>query len=565
VRALHLPARADPGRRRAVVGLVAAGDEVLEVPPGQPLPGLERVDAIVVDGPPAPRPAPELEAIRARVEQGVSLVAIGAAPEGPGFWADLLGVTAGPARPLGEWIAKVPPEAGEGHGGGPPSLLTQRLGPEFPVVDRFQPLRPGPAAGSVVVVVNAGFTDHPAVVESVRGRGRVVAFGLGTEDGALATPELAALLRRALRPRAAGRPGGRPFGLAVVGYGAYGGMGFMHGVAARATPGLDFVATCDSVVERRKAAEEDFVGVRAYATVDELAADDDVDVAVVATPPASHASIALQLLRAGKHVACEKPLCLTVAEADELMAAAAAHDRVLTVNQNRRWDADFVAVRRAVETGLLGDLFNVETFVGGFEHPCRAWHSEVSISGGAVYDWGSHHVDWILQLLAGAPATVVCHGHKRVWHDVTNLDQVRLRLAWEDGREAEFLQSDVAAIRRPKFYLQGTAGTMVGEYRPLTFERIEAGRGYVADTAHHAEAPAALTLARYESGCGITSTRLPLAPEQRFAFHRNLADHLMLGDPLAVTAGSVRAVIAVLEAAQRSAAAGGTLEALPGP
>jgi predicted dehydrogenase len=282
---------------------------------------------------------------------------------------------------------------------------------------------------------------------------------------------------------------------------------------------------------------------------------------VVATPPAFHADLALQLLRAGKHVACEKPLCLTVAEADQLIAAARAAGRVMTVNQNRRWDPDFVAIRRAVAAGLLGELFNVETFVGGFEHPCRAWHSEVSVSGGAVYDWGSHHVDWILELLAGqdgpGPATVVCHGHKRVWHDVSNLDQLRVRLVWPDGREAEFFQSDVAAVRRPKFYLQGTTGTLVGHYRPVTFERIEPGRGYVVEAAHHAEAPASLTLARYDSGYGISETRLPVAPEQRFAFHRNLADHLHLGEPLAVTAESVRRVIAVLEAAHQSSLDGG--------
>ena len=210
---------------------------------------------------------------------------------------------------------------------------------------------------------------------------------------------------------------------------------------------------------------------------------------------------------------------------------------------------------------MLGELFNVETFVGGFEHPCRAWHSEVSVSGGAVYDWGSHHIDWMLEILAGTggpgPATVVCHGHKRVWHDVTNLDQLRVRLNWADGREAEFFQSDVAAVRRPKFYVQGTAGTLVGHYRPVTIERIEAGRGYVAETAHHAEAPAELSLNRYESGYGISETRLPVAPEQRFAFHRNLADHLHLGEPLAVTPESVRRVIAVLEAAGHSSREGG--------
>jgi predicted dehydrogenase len=263
-------------------------------------------------------------------------------------------------------------------------------------------------------------------------------------------------------------------------------------------------------------------------------------------------------------VASEKPLCLTTAEADGLIGTAAGHRRVLTVHQNRRWDRDFAALRRAVASSLLGEVFNVETFVGDYAHPCRTWHSEVSVSGGAVYDWGAHHVDWILLLLEGTPALVQTHGHKRVWHDVTNLDQLRVRLAWTDGREAEFFHSDIAAIRRPKFYVQGTSGTLVGHYRPLTFERIEPGRGYVSERAHHAEAPAELVLARYESGYGLTEMRLPPAPDEPFAFHRNLADHLHLGEPLAVTAESARRVVAVLEAAQRSSESGGQAVRLAG-
>ena len=154
---------------------------------------------------------------------------------------------------------------------------------------------------------------------------------------------------------------------------------------------------------------------------------------------------------------------------------------------------------------------------------------------------------------------VQAHGHKRVWHDVTNVDQLRVRMTWGDGREAEFFQSDIAAVRRPKFYVQGTAGTLVGRYRMVTFEHIEPGRGYVAREAHHAEAPAELLLARYESGYGISETSLPPAIGHPFAFHRNLADHLHLGEALAVTPASVRRVIAVLEAAQRST----TMEGAP--
>jgi predicted dehydrogenase len=542
MRVLVLSPRLTESRRAAFRALIQELGEPHFVVPGEPPPDVAECGAIVVDGPQPAQPLDFLAAIRAAVEQrGTALVALGRVPAEPdGFWADLLGVIAGPEPPAGEYYARVT----EVH-----SHISTRVTREFAVVDGFVPLIPL-ADGKVIVDVSVALRDLAAVVETTRGAGRVVACGLGNTDAALKNPELAQLLARALRPDL--HCCGRHIGVGIVGYGPLGSMGYHHGLGVTRTEGIELVAVVDPNIERRKAAETDFPGVRTYASVSELVEDDDVEVAFVATPPAHHVSLTLALLRAGKHVACEKPLCLTVAEADLIIRTATASRRSLTVHQNRRWDPDFVAVRRAVGAGLLGEIFNVETFVGGYAHPCRTWHSDTAVSGGAGYDWGSHHVDWMLQLLGGVPRLVQAHGHKRVWHDVTNLDQIRVRMTWSDGREAEFMQSDIAAVRRPKFYVQGTAGTLVGSYRAVTFEHIEPGRGYVATEAHHAEAPAELLLARYESGYGISETRLPPAIEQPFAFHRNLADHLHLGEPLAVTPASVRRVIAVLEAAQRS-------------
>jgi predicted dehydrogenase len=330
-------------------------------------------------------------------------------------------------------------------------------------------------------------------------------------------------------------------------------------LAASETDGLCFVAAVDPVAERRVTAVADFPHARVYASAQELGDDDAVDIAVVATPPSLHADLAVALLDKGKHVVVEKPMCLTVDDADRMMAAALANDRVLTVHQSRRWDTDFLAVQRAVQCGLVGDTFNIETFVGGFEHPCRAWHSEQTISGGAVYDWGSHHIDWILALFGAPPARVVTHSHKRVWRDVTNADQVTVWMQWGDGREATFRQSDVAAIRRPKFFVQGTEGTLEGHYRPLRVETVEAGRGFVVRDEHHAEAPVDLRLVRYESGYGSIEQRVPPAPHPGWGFHRNLADHLLLGESLAVPPTQSRAVVSVLEAAQRAGANGSAI------
>jgi predicted dehydrogenase len=541
MRVLVLSARLTDRRRTAVQALAPDLAELQFARPDALPANLPDHEAIVVDGPQPPQSLAALSAIRQAVERGVPLVAIGAAPrERAGFWADLLGAVAEPEPPAGEYFATVTSV----H-----SHISARAPREFAVVDGFTPLIPLDG-GKVVVNVRVALRDLAAVVESTVGAGRVVTCGLGNTDDALRTPALVQLLGRALRPDL--HCCGRNIGVGIVGYGPLGGMGYHHGLGVSETDGVELVAVADPIVERRKAAETDFPGLRTYGSASDLVSDDDVEVVFVATPAAHHAAMTLELLRAGKHVACEKPLCLTVAEADRLIDAASANDRVLTVYQNRRWDGDFVAVRRAVETGLLGEIFNVETFVGGYEHPCRTWHSDATVSGGAGYDWGSHHVDWVLLLLGGAPRLVQAHGHKRVWHDVTNIDQLRVRMTWADGREAEFFQSDIAAVRRPKFYVQGTAGTLVGRYRTVNFERIEPGRGYIAREAHHAEAPADLLLARYESGYGISETRLPAAPEQPFAFHRNLADHLHLGEPLAVTPASVRRVITVLEAAQRS-------------
>ena len=525
---LVVSTRLTPSRRAALERLVEAEGRPEFVEPSDVSRRLARggVAAVLFDG-------PESAAHLSLVAAELPVLAIGCAVDG---------VAPAPAVPRGEVVPRVARADDQ---------LTARVDNDFALVDDFTPLAVAGDGFLPVLTVSYRFVDLPAIVV----RGRTVVSGLGAHDDALADQRLATILRRALRGRVARMS--RPLGVGVVGYGPYGGMGFLHGTAVSATPGLELVAACDRDLERRKAAERDFAGVRAYETIEELAADEGVDVAVVALPPVSHAEVAMALLRAGKHVVLEKPLCLAVADADALITEAAAGGRVLTVHQSRRWDQDFRAVRRAVDAGLLGEIFNVETFVGGFEHPCRAWHSEDTVSGGTVYDWGSHHIDWILHLFGCGPASVSAVGHKRVWRDVTNLDQLRVRMQWDDGREAEFLSSDVAAVRRPKFYVQGTQATLVGHYRPVTFERIDPSLGFVRKTAHHAEAPADLVLARYESGSGVAETSLPLPPVQPYAFHRNLADHLLLGDPLAVTARSSREVVAVLEAATRSAAAGG--------
>lgn len=390
------------------------------------------------------------------------------------------------------------------------------------------------------------------------GAGRVVTVG-ATAIGSVNThPTLGVFLRRLLRtdfPSAQVAD----LGVAVVGYGPFGGMGYLHGLAATETDGLTLVAAADNSPDRLDAARGDFPELRGHDSGTSLAADDAVDIAIVATPPVHHAELALELLRAGKHVVVEKPMCLTTADADLLIKTANEVGRVISVHQSRRWDTDWLAIQRLIERGDLGGVFNIETFVGGFEHPCRAWHSEDTVSGGAVYDWGSHHIDWIIQHYGTAPKKVLCSAHTRVWHDTTNVDQLSVWMQWADGREATFRQSDVCAIRRPKFHIEGTAGTLEGHYDPVRQDSVVAGRGFQASVSHHAERPVDLILARYDGDHGLIESSVKPAPHPGWGFHRNLADHLLLGEPLAVRPEQSRDVVSVLEAAHRSGANGGEL------
>lgn len=530
---------ADPGRLAALGSLLPGSRVAASVPTTLP----EPVVPLVVDGVEAlgrVRPGDLVDWVR----RGGRLLMVGAPPDGP-QWREVTGVVAQHGLPRAEYLLS--------PNGDP---LTLRVDEEFPVVGSVVPLEPTGASTLLETVVGA---RRASVVTRHRfGEGTVTVLGLAGATEALRSASLQTVLRRAVaRPSDDADAPSVTLGVGVVGYGPHGSMGYRHGTASQATAGLRFAAVADPDPRRRAAATADFPDVAVHADVAGMLDDDAVDVVVVATPPVSHADIAAQALHAGRHVVVEKPLCLTAADADRLLGHAADADRVLTVHQNRRWDADFLAVRRVVEQGLVGEVFNMETFVGGFEHPCRAWHSDVSVSGGAVYDWGAHHLDWILQLYGTDPQTVQTIAHKRVWHDVTNADQLRVRLRFGDGREAEFVDSMLAAVRRPKFYLQGTEGTLVGQYRPLHDERVDPLDGYVRTDHHHAEAPAELTLARHEPGVGISQTRLALPTPPRHPFHRNLADHLLLGEPLAVTADDARRIVVLLEAAHRSGRCGG--------
>ena len=307
----------------------------------------------------------------------------------------------------------------------PSHALTQRLAAEIRLEDELYMSEGPPADAAVLMRASWHFTEQTVAFERAFGEGRVVNIGLGHSAAAYANADLQKLVHRAVLLAAGVQP--KPqVGVGLIGYGA---IARNHAASINATPGLAVQAVCDLSSERRAAATRE-LGVRAVQNLKELLQEPEVGLVIVGTPPSAHADPVVAALEAGMHVVCEKPFAIRVEEVDRMIDAAAGRSRTLTVFQSRRWDPDYLALRDAVRSNAIGDAFYMESFIGGYSHPCDYWHSHEPISGGTIYDWGSHYFDWVLQLFEGPVTAVSAVGHKRVWHDVTNDDQVSA----QDGR-----------------------------------------------------------------------------------------------------------------------------------
>ncbi len=163
-----------------------------------------------------------------------------------------------------------------------------------------------------------------------------------------------------------------------------------------------------TAVERSKNEAQEFdASIENARSIDELLSDPEIDLVFICTPNDTHFQYAMDALENGKHVVIEKPFSATEEEAKQLVALAKEKGLILTAYQNRRWDSDFLTIKKLLAEGKLGDIIEYECRYDRFRPvvPTESWKEKKVDVGGNLYNLGPHLLDQALTLF-GTPETV---------------------------------------------------------------------------------------------------------------------------------------------------------------
>lgn len=260
---------------------------------------------------------------------------------------------------------------------------------------------------------------------------------------------------------------------AIVGFGNVAARGHWPGLADSAD--MEIVAVADPSAPRREAAAALAPGLRAYASVEELAAHEDLDFVDIATPPSSHAALAEFALARRWHVLCEKPLTLDPAVLARLSARAAACRRVVFTMHNWKVAPIIQAAFQAIHAGRIGPVRHVDILVFR-NQPCKGasdgrvgnaarkpedWRQDREVAGGGILvDHGWHNFYLLLNLLRGEPRQVTAT-LTRPSNDPDALDDsARVTVAFA-GADACLHLTWLARARRNAVMAYGDEGALV--------------------------------------------------------------------------------------------------------
>ncbi|MCC6414914.1 MAG: Gfo/Idh/MocA family oxidoreductase [Opitutaceae bacterium] len=327
----------------------------------------------------------------------------------------------------------------------------------------------------------------------------------------------------------------------VVGYGGAFNMGRMH-LQDMAKAGMTPCAVAEPDAARLAIAAQEFPGIQTYANVDEMLKKSDVNLVVLITPHNTHAPLALKCLKAGRHVVCEKPFAITTEECDAMIAAAKKAGVMVSTFHNRHWDGSIMRALEVVRSGMLGEIVRIEAHMGGWSKPGDWWRGSKSISGGILYDWGVHLLEYALQVVDSDVVEVTGFAKagywsaQSKWGQDTVEDEAQAVIRFKSGVWVTLTISHIDPNpKRGMMEITGTKGSFLWEYD------------------HHE-----ITV---KQGEVTTVTKAKNPPEQWAKYYENIAAHLSKGERLVISPEWARRTIHILDLAGQSARVGRTIKA----
>jgi predicted dehydrogenase len=245
--------------------------------------------------------------------------------------------------------------------------------------------------------------------------------------------------------------------MAIIGYGGM--AGYHHEHISKDFPQLEIAGIYDIREEAVKKAQEK--GLKTYASAEQLYADKEIELVLVATPNDFHKPYAIACLGAGKNVICEKPVTLNSAELEEIIAAARASGKFFTVHQNRRWDRDFLIAKKIFSDGLLNDPYVIESRVQGSRQSLHGWRGWKQNGGGMVLDWGIHLIDQMLNFFPQRLIEVHAILHKVFAPEVD--DNFNASFRFENGLHYIVNIAMNSFIVQPRWHISAADGTAIIE------------------------------------------------------------------------------------------------------
>ncbi len=262
----------------------------------------------------------------------------------------------------------------------------------------------------------------------------------------------------------------KPINTALCSFGMSGWV--FHAPFININPGFYLYA----VWERTKnLAEEKYLAIKTYRTLEDMLADNSVELVIVNTPNYTHYDYAKKALQASKHVVIEKPFTVTVAEGEELIALAAKQNKKLSVYQNRRYDSDYKTIKKVLQKNVLGELVDVEMHFDRFKEDIGPKvHKETPGPGtGSLYDLGSHLIDQALQLF-GMPEKLFAD--VQAMRPVSKVDDYFNLIFFYKTFRVHIKSSYAVREALPGYIFHGLKGSFIKRKTNVQEEMLQAGK-----------------------------------------------------------------------------------------